>query len=190
MENVFHSAANANDDGQLVSRVVQGDRAALGLLYDRHATLLYSLALRMLVDETEAREVFLSVWSHVPVFRPERGSFFSWAVSQVRSQAIERLRARRRRGELREVDRPELDLPGFGANLPDYQDEVSARTREVRSAIGQLSEDERQVLRLAFFEGLTQAEMAEKLEEPLTAIKACVYRGLTRMRTILRFAHE
>jgi RNA polymerase sigma-70 factor (ECF subfamily) len=194
MENAIHSAENANDDAQLITKVAMGDRLAFGTLYDRFAAPLYSLALKMLGNEAEAQdllqEVFLSVWNKADTFRADRGSAFSWVVAQLRNRAIDRIRSRRRRGELLEANAPDLE-PSGSATLSSSQNcEVSERAREVRSAMGQLTEEQRQVLRLAFFEGLTQVEISEKLEEPLGTIKARAHRGMARLRTLLRIFHE
>jgi RNA polymerase sigma-70 factor (ECF subfamily) len=187
-------ARDATDDAQLIARVAQGDREAFGALYDRFATPLYSLAMKMLASETEAQdllqEAFLSLWQKAPQFRAERGSAFSWMVSQVRHRAIDRIRARRRRGELLDAHAPDLEPSGSVTASSAQNAEAGERAREVRSALAQLSDEQRQVLRLAYFEGLTQAEIAEKLAEPLGTIKARASRGLARLRSILRIMHD
>jgi RNA polymerase sigma-70 factor (ECF subfamily) len=194
MEKASHSAADANDDELLITKVAQGDRTAFSTLYDRFSTPLYSLALKMLVNEAEAQdllqEVFLSIWNKAGTFRAERGSAFSWVVAQLRNRAIDRIRSRRRRGELLEAHAPDLEPTGSAVKSSAEACDISERSREVRSAMGQLSEDQRLVLRLAYFEGLTQAEIAEKLEEPLGTIKARVHRGMARLRTLLRSLHD
>jgi RNA polymerase sigma-70 factor (ECF subfamily) len=194
MEKAFHSAPLANDDEQLIMKVAEGDRAAFGSLYDRFSSPLYSLALKMLANEAEAQdilqEVFLSVWNKASTFRADRGSAFSWVVTQLRNRAIDRIRSRRRRGELLEANAPDLEPSGSAVSSSADNCEISERAREVRSALSQLSDDQRQVLRLAYFEGLTQVEIAEKLEEPLGTIKARAHRGMARLRTILKGLHE
>jgi RNA polymerase sigma-70 factor (ECF subfamily) len=188
MENVPHSAARADDDKELMLKVAQGNRAAFSDLYDRFSRPLYSLALRMLANEAEAQdilqEVFLTIWNKAPAFRPERGTAFAWVVTQLRNRTIDRLRSRRRRGELTETYADDL-APSAAENM-----ETAERAHEVRSALEQLGEDQRQVLRLAFFEGLTLSEIAEKLEEPLGTIKARASRGMARLRSTLRSLHE
>jgi|HubBroStandDraft_1064217.scaffolds.fasta_scaffold283006_1 RNA polymerase sigma-70 factor (ECF subfamily) len=193
MENVPHSAARM-DDEELMLKIAQGDRAAFGILYDRFSTPLYSLALRMLADEAEAQdmlqEVFFSIWNNAPSFRPERGTAFSWVVSQLRNRIIDRLRSKRRRGELTESYAADLEPSGSIASSSAQNVEAGERAQKVRSALGQLGEDQREVLHLAFFEGLTQSEIAEKLEEPLGTIKARAARGMARLRATLRYLHE
>jgi RNA polymerase sigma-70 factor (ECF subfamily) len=194
MEKAIHSGAPVNDDEQLIEKVALGDRSAFIALYDRFSTPLFSLALKMLANQTEAedllQEVFLSVWNKADTFRAARGSAFSWVVAQLRNRAIDRMRSRRRRGELLEAHAPDLEPTSSATASSAENCETSERAREVRSAMGQLSDDQREVLRLAYFEGMTQAEIAEKLEEPLGTVKARAQRGMARMRTILRVLHE
>jgi RNA polymerase sigma-70 factor (ECF subfamily) len=194
MEKAIHSGAGADDDEQLIEKVAQGDRSAFIAIYDRFSTPLYSLAIKMLANETEAedllQEVFLSVWNKAATFHADRGSAFSWVVAQLRNRAIDRIRSRHRRGELLEANAPDLEPSGSATASSADNCEASERAREVRSALGQLSEEQRQVLRLAYFEGLTQVEIAQKLEEPLGTIKARAQRGMARMRTILKVLHE
>jgi RNA polymerase sigma-70 factor (ECF subfamily) len=194
MEKASHSAEDANDDGELITKIAQGDRAAFLTLYDRFSTPLYSLAIKILGNEAEAQdvvqEVFLSVWNKASTFRAERGSAFSWVVTQLRNRAIDRIRSRSRRRELLDAHAPDMEPAGAASLSSADNCEISERAREVRSAMDQLSQDQRQVLRLAFFEGLTQAEIAEKLKEPLGTIKARAYRGMARLRQLLRGLHE
>jgi len=194
MEKAFHLAANTDADEQLIVQVARGNRSAFAALYDRYSTPLYSLAVRMLANESEAQdllqEVFLSVWNKASTFRADRGSAFSWVVAQLRNRAIDRIRAKRRHGELIEANAPDLEPTGSAALTSADHCAISERARVVRSALEQISDDQRQVLRLAYFEGLTQVEISEKLEEPLGTVKARAQRGMARLRTILRALHE
>jgi RNA polymerase sigma-70 factor, ECF subfamily len=195
METAFESSSTLpGDDEQLMLKVAEGSRAAFSAIYDRFSRPLYSLALKMLANEAEAQdllqEVFLSVWNKAATFRPEKGSAFAWVVAQMRNRAIDRLRSRRRRGELIEANQSELEPSGSVVTSSADHCEISERGRHVRSAVEQLSPEQRQVLRMAFFEGLTQVEIAEKLEEPLGTIKARAHRGMVRLRAALRFLCE
>jgi RNA polymerase sigma-70 factor (ECF subfamily) len=193
MEPVSSSVETQEDDEQLLLRVAAGDRVAFGTLYDRFCRPLYSLAIKMLASESEAQdilqEVFLSVWKKAPMFDPARGSAFSWVVTQVRNRAIDRLRSHRRRGELIEAFGPDLDAGAEDRSASDHF-ETSERARQVHDALGQLTKEQRQVLRLAYFEGLTQVEIAHRLQEPLGTIKARAHRAMARLRTALRFLHD
>src|ERR1700677_3030825 len=194
MEEPTLSTPDVVGDNQLIMRVAQGDRAAFAALYDRFSTPLYSLALKMLADEAEAQdllqEVFLSIWNKASTFRADRGAAFSWVVTQVRNRAIDRIRSRRRHGELIEANAPDLEPSGSFVESSADQCAVGERAREVRSALGQLNDEQRQGLRLAYFEGLTQTESAQKLAQPLGTIKARAHRGLARLRTLLRSTHD
>jgi RNA polymerase sigma-70 factor (ECF subfamily) len=194
MEKAYPSAERAGDDERVLAQVAEGNRAAFGVLYDRFSTPLYSLALKMLANETEAKdllqEVFLSVWNKASTFRAERGSAFSWVVTQLRNRAIDKIRSRHRHGELLEANAPDLE-PSGSATLSSAENcVISERARGVRSAMAQISDEQREVLRLAYFEGLTQAEIAQELEEPLGTIKARAQRGMARLRTLLKGLHE
>ncbi len=182
------------DDEQLLLEVAQGSRTAFASLYERFSMPLYSLALKILANEAEAQdilqEVFLSVWNKAATYRVERGSAFSWVVAQVRNRAIDRIRSRRRRGELLEENAPDLEPSGSAVPSSSEKYEQSDRARHVRSALAELSDEQREVLRLAYFEGLTQVEIAEKLEEPLGTVKARAYRGMARLREVLRYLHD
>jgi RNA polymerase sigma-70 factor (ECF subfamily) len=185
--------ADSVTDEQLLVGVAGGDRAAFGALYDRFCRPLYSLALKMLANETEAQdlvqEVFLTVWKKASTFDPARGTAFSWVVTQVRNRSIDRLRSHRRRGELIEAFGPDLDT---GTEILSGSDHLEAgeRAREVHGALEQLSPEQRQVLRLAYFEGLTQVEISRKLNEPLGTIKARAHRALARLRQALKGRHD
>jgi RNA polymerase sigma-70 factor (ECF subfamily) len=181
-------------DEVLLTQVASGDRAAFGLLYDRMAAPLYSLAYKMLGQEAEAQdllqEVFLTVWNKAASFDTTRGSAFSWMVTQVRNRAIDRIRSRRRRGELMEAFGSDLEPQGSSPRSASENVEATERSQQVRAAMGKLSDEQRHVLRLAYFEGLTQSEIAERLDEPLGTVKARAHRALARLRDILRYLHD
>ena len=184
----------AGEDERLMLQVASGDRAAFAALYDRFATPIFSLALKMLVSEAEAQdllqEVFLSVWNKASTFRAQRGSAFAWVVSQARNRAIDRIRSRRRRGELIDAHGSELEPSGSVVKSSSTNAEISERGRILRAALGQLTEEQRQVLLLAYFEGMTQVEIAARLSEPLGTIKARAHRGMARLRAALGYLNE
>ena len=180
-------------DEELLLQVAAGDRAAFGVLYDRLAGPLYSLALKMLGQEAEAQdlvqEVFLTIWNKATTFDAARGTAFSWSVTQLRNRAIDRIRSRRRRGQLLETFGADL-VPADGAGTAADHAEAGDRSRQVHAALGKLNDEQRRVLRLAYFDGLTQSEIAQKLDEPLGTVKARAHRALARLRDILRYVHD
>jgi RNA polymerase sigma-70 factor (ECF subfamily) len=180
--------AQARMDSELVKRIGEGDKAALASLYDRFSRPLYAMAFRILNDTGEAEDivhdVFVSLWSHAKEFDAARGSAFSWVVTLTRNRSIDRIRSRRRRLELLEESFP-ADL-GYGAN-EDFGSSIDQlwhkeKATVVRAALGQLPADQRSAVELAFFSGLTQQEIAAKLQEPLGTVKARIRRGLLKLR--------
>lgn len=175
---------------QLVAAMAAGDKAAMGALYDQLSGPLFSLALQMLGNSAEAedltQDIFLQLWRTASSYRPDRGSVFSWAVTLTRNRAIDRLRMRKRRGELLAAATPELQPAPAGA-AADSADQLWLREKAgaVRQALGALAPEQRTAIELAFFNGLTQQEIADRLQEPLGTVKARIRRGLLKLRDTL-----
>jgi RNA polymerase sigma-70 factor (ECF subfamily) len=179
------------EDADLIRQVARGDKQALAALYDRFSSPLYATALRIVRDATEAQDIvhdaFLNVWEKAAVFDVQRGSAFSWLVTLVRNRAIDRVRMRRRRAELLATSAPS-DL-GYVEDpprvSPDDSSASSDDARAVRAAVAVLPPEQQRALELAFFSGLTQEQIAQKLNEPLGTVKARIRRGLLKLRTAL-----
>jgi RNA polymerase sigma-70 factor, ECF subfamily len=178
-------------DAQLMRRAAQGDRDAFAALYDRFSAPLYAAALRILHDSTEAQDVvhdtFVALWEKAAMFDATRGSAFSWAVTLVRNRAIDRARRRRRRAELLADSAPgDLGYAGSDGGLNSGESaEIDDDARAVRAAVAQLPMEQQRALELAFFGGLTQEEIAQKLSQPLGTVKARIRRGLLKLRDLL-----
>lgn len=178
-------------DARLLDRIAGGDRDAFAELYDRFASPLYSAALQILRDATEAQDVvhdaFVTLWEKAATYERSRGSAFSWAVTLVRNRAIDRVRMRRRRSELLAESAPEDLGYGHGSDTDGADDAAihSEEARLVRAAVATLPVEQKRALELAFFGGLTQEEIARKLSEPLGTVKARIRRGLLRLRESL-----
>jgi len=162
----------------LIRRLTRGDHEALGEFYDLYAGLVNGMAIRILRDAAEAedtvQEVFVQVWQQAARFDPSRGTPEAWLCTMARTRALDRLRKRSSRRE-----EPELD---------DQGSTPAPRTEEalaVRKALDGLSEDQRRALELAYYEGLTQSEIAERLREPLGTVKTRIRTALTRLRGVL-----
>lgn len=181
--------ARHDEDMRLVQRMARGDREAFAALYDRFSRPLFATALRIVSDEREAedilQEIFLDLWRRAREFDRTRGSAFSWAITLTRNRAIDRVRMRRRRGELLARSAPE-DL-GYAADgdVADTDVENREQAALVRDALRNLPEEQQQALRLAFFSGLTQQEIAEALQAPLGTVKARIRRGLLKLRDLV-----
>jgi RNA polymerase sigma-70 factor (ECF subfamily) len=178
------------DDEALVQRVQKRDAEAFAGLYDRHADLVYSVALRVLADpalaEDTAQDVFLRLWRTPEAFDPARGRFVSWLVSVTRNRAVDevRTRGRRRLREVGENANPE-DPPDGRAEDPQLAVQVQADRLAVRRALSLLPEEQRTALELAYFSGLTQQEIAERLQQPLGTIKTRTRLALRKLRQAL-----
>ncbi len=172
----------AEDTGALLARVAAGDREAFGRFYDATAALAFGLIRRIVRDsaaaEEVAQEVFLQVWRDAARYDPRRGTAEAWLVTRARSRAIDRLRAARRR------ERPlagRADGPAEPAEDADAAAAAEERGR-VQSALQRLPAPQRRVIELAFFEGLTQAEIAAQVGAPLGTVKTRARLGLERLR--------
>ncbi len=188
------STASADDrtqaDAGLVLRMAAGDKTALAELYDRFSRPLYATALRIVTDPTDAQDLvhdaFIALWEKAAVFDATRGTAFAWAVTLIRHRAIDRVRSRRRRSELLTAALP-ADL-GYDEDSGASADTSAARSDQasaVRAAVATLPGDQKRALELAFFSGLTQQEIAQKLSAPLGTVKARIRRGLLKLRDSL-----
>jgi RNA polymerase sigma-70 factor, ECF subfamily len=162
-----------------MARVARGDENAFLMLYDRHAARVHALTLRILSDpmlaEEATQDAFLKVWSRARLFLDERGSLLLWLLTIARRTALDRLRLEGRRPVLSDSNDPD-DLWQI---IPD-QDSMPEETRwrSLHFAVQSLPQDHRQVIELAYYQGLSQSEIAEVLGWPLGTVK-------TRMRTAM-----
>lgn len=178
-------------DNELLHAVARGDEAALAAIYDRYASILLGLMLRILHSRGEAedvlQEVFLQVWRRAADFDESRGRAFTWLVTLARSRAIDRLRSLDARGRAVTASAAEPTEQVGDASA----DALRAEQGEiVRSALAELSEDQRTTLLLAYQEGLTQTEIAERLNQPLGTVKTRTRAGLAKLRELLRDKFE
>ena len=176
-------------DRALIARVEGRDAEALGILYDRHAGRLMGLAQRILGDTGEAeeilQEVFLYVWKAAATFDPSRGPVLAWLLVATRSRSIDRVRSRRPGKSGVTVG---LEEAPETASREDVEADAAGREWETRcrAAIGELPEDQRRALELAYFEGLTHQEIAERTATPLGTVKTRVRLGLMKLRERIR----
>ncbi len=185
------TAPDASDEA-LFAGVATGDAAAFAAFYDRHEALWYTVALRILQDPAEAEDVLqeaaILVWERGPQYDPALGRPGSWALTLLRNKAIDRLRSRRRRGNLMERAAVEgLNPEGGEAFAPASIPDADAAAIVRRTLLG-LPGEQRRAIELAFFAGLTQSEIAEHLGEPLGTVKARIRRGMLTMRDALEGA--
>jgi RNA polymerase sigma-70 factor, ECF subfamily len=171
----------------LLSRIAQADEKAFAEFYDRFSRGLFSVVFKILNDEREAEDVlqegFTQIWKKASTFDGTRSSAFTWAVMIMRNKAIDRIRSRQRQARLIEAATQEFSH-GTDATADDgvFHNEQRGIVRE---ALAKIPEDQRQAIDLAFFSGLTQQQISEKLGEPLGTVKARIRRGLLKLRDLL-----
>jgi len=181
-------SATLQDDGQLAQRIRSGDRAALGEVYDRHASAAMAVALRIVADREGAEDLvhdtFVAIWQKIDRFDPARGSLRSWIVTIVRNRAIDRLRGTRPSIEIGEAD--ERSMLRSGPN-PTW-DSAMARLGAVqlRAALDELPAEQRQAIELAYFGGRTYREIATMTGVPLGTANGRLRLALARLRELLR----
>lgn len=184
------SSPQENTDREMLAQIALGDQRAFGQLYDRLSGPLYSFALRMLGDASEAQDalqdVCLQLWRRAAAYDASQSSVFSWAMLMTRSRVIDRLRSRGRR--LRVVvastDAIEGEVAADASTMESAADTADRNEKAlgVRSILNKLPEEQREAIELAFFSDLTHHEISEKLGEPLGTIKARIRRGLLKLR--------
>jgi RNA polymerase sigma-70 factor (ECF subfamily) len=180
------------ETSSLLPAVAHGDLVAFERLYDRHSSTLYALLLRILANPDDAQEVlqetFVKAWTNAKMFDAVRGSDVAWLISIARSRGIDRLRSRRIRGDREDEAGRELSSSfGFVEKRTGADDAIQSEERSaVRDALAQLPEPQRVALALAYFEGLSQSEIAEKLGEPLGTIKTRMQLGMKKLRESLK----
>lgn len=176
--------ANAEDpraDIALLDRIVARDERAVGELYDRHNRLLYGLILRILRDRPESeevlQEVFVLVWTRAETYNVALGSPAAWLVRIARNRAIDRLRSNSVR--LRAVESAPMPAP---AASPETTATQSERQRAVCRALDELPPEQRELIEQAYYQGLTQSELAERYKLPLGTVKTRIRTGMIALR--------
>ena len=175
-------------DQAALARMAQGDGDAVAELYDRHARPIYSLALRILGDTTEAedvvQDVFSQAWRQAARYNASRGAVGAWLLTLARSRAIDRLRARRSRPVGATDDRAVGQVVDAAPPV-DSQVLSSEHVARVRAALDELPMLQRAAIELAYFEGLTHAEIAARLEQPLGTVKTRIRLAMLKLRDAL-----
>lgn len=178
-------------DDQLVRRIAAGDAAALEALYDRYVRQCFGLALRMVSEpalaEEVVQEVFLKLWTSPGSYSSQKGAFASWLLSLVHHRCVDQLRKRSRTEVALDTDEPSSILNTEPDPQPDPGEQVwvMEQQRVVRQALTQIPENQRLVLELAYFGGLSQSQIAEKLSQPLGTVKTRMRMGLLNLRALL-----
>ncbi|MEO8658291.1 MAG: sigma-70 family RNA polymerase sigma factor [Bryobacteraceae bacterium] len=175
----------AAGDGELVARLRRRDPDALGELYDRYGRLIYSLILRIVANQAIAEELvqesFLRVWNRSEGFQEERGSLGPWVLTVARNQALDYVRSLEGRSAKRSVSVDDTEPP-VAMNAAEERILDGIQLKKVRVAMQRLNANHRLVIEMAYFEGLSQTEMAERISQPLGTIKTWTRMALKSLR--------
>ena len=186
-----HTAAPSdtrrNEQAALIKRVADGDQHALAALYDSTSRLVYGLALRVLNDAGAAEEVLLDVytqvWRQAGQYSERRGSPLAWLTTIARSRSVDRLRARRQD----QLHVQPLDLSAQTATTENLEEAMALREvqTKVRTALAALSPEQREVIELAYYSGMSHSEIAARTGQPLGTVKTRTRLGMLKLRELL-----
>lgn len=192
---IFHQVGETADvegvDEELIERLARGELAALDALYTRYSCPVFSLALRVLGNSSDAEEVtqdvFERVWRHAPTFSSERGRFGTWLLSMTHHVAIDTVRKRQRRPQTVGGEAAEHAARTLADARADVAEATvqSLQAEQLRRALRSLPTSQQQAIELAYFGGLSHLEIAAKLGDPLGTVKARIRRGMDRLRSTL-----
>jgi RNA polymerase sigma-70 factor (ECF subfamily) len=173
----------------MVEQMAMGRQEALARLYDETSPMLNGLLLRILERPEDAEEVLLDVymkaWKYAARYSDQRGSVQAWLMIMARNAAIDRIRQKRAQPKTTPFELESTPEPESGDASPEEQTVERERRRKVQIVLRELPPEQREAVELAFFGGLTHAELAERLREPLGTIKSRIRMGLIRLRGLI-----
>jgi RNA polymerase sigma-70 factor (ECF subfamily) len=179
------------DDEELMQRLAYRDLVAFRALYDRYGNLVYSAALRVVRDaqiaEDMVQEIFLRIWRKPESYVAQRGRFVTWLTSVTRNRAVDEVRSRGRRfrHETASPEEQERELPASEQDDPALTAELSDQRRLILAALQHIPAEQREIIELAYFGGLTQQEIADLLSQPLGTVKTRIRLGMQKLRAAL-----
>lgn len=174
--------------------MARGDQRAAAQLYDKYSASMFALAVRIVGEGADAEDVvldaFTQAWNKAATYEGDRGSVLGWLTTMTRTRALDCVRSRGRRAKAvdtasRSMGDDPVGVAGAGVSASDVV-ELGERADAVNSAMSVLSGQQRNAIELAFFEGLTHTEIAERLGEPLGTIKTRIRLGMQKLRDVLR----
>jgi RNA polymerase sigma-70 factor (ECF subfamily) len=178
-------------DEELMQRLHHRDTRAFEAIFDRYGDLVYSTALRVLRDphlaEDVSQEIFVRLWRKPESYVAERGRFLTWLISVTRNRAVDevRSRGRRQRHETASPEEQERELPASDSIDPALNAQLAEQARIVRAALAELPPEQREIIELAYFGGLTQQEISDRLDQPLGTVKTRIRLGMQKLRAAL-----
>jgi len=183
--------SQVEEDTLLMQRIAERDSAAYQTFYKKYSGLIFASIANVLNDhhdtEDVMQEVLVQLWNKAHLYEPRKGKPLTWLTTMARNRAIDRIRSKQRRSRLNgdfEVENKNVQ-PEFDESAHDIL-ESKERDGIVMRAVEKLNPDQREAIQLAYFSGLTQAEVAERLREPLGTVKARIRRGVNRLETLIK----
>ncbi len=176
---------------ELVLQVGQGDREAFSILYDQSSGILFALAVRMLGEQEAAdllQDVYVEIWKKASQYKVDRGSPMAWMVTLTRSRAIDKLRSHEWKSRIRSEPLENLTVGGMeSGEAGPFESSVQQELKKVvGSALDSLPKEQSDALHLAYYEGLSQAEIAVRLQEPVGTIKTRIRLAMYKLRASLQ----
>jgi RNA polymerase sigma-70 factor, ECF subfamily len=182
---LFAAAFSRSDEPELVRRLKSREPQAMADLYDRYGRMLYALIYRMVRNEGAAedlvQETFLRIWNRVQAFDQDKGSLGPWVLTVARNRAIDYIRSVDGRMAQSAFEIEKLEHPTLFRNLENEMLNLD-RVKLLRGAFDKLTPNQRVVIELAYYEGLSQSEMAERMKQPLGTVKTWVRTALKALR--------
>ena len=180
------------EDRNLIDKIRSGEVDGMELLYDKYAAVLNGMLYKIVRDKTEAedllQEVFIQVWDRIDSYDTTRGSVFSWLATITRNAAIDKTRSKIYKTRVREST--ELDNIQFNLNTdipnPLENSILADHTKLVREALGQIPHEQREVIEIAYYQGMSQSEIAEQMQLPLGTVKSRMRQGMMKLRDLLK----
>ena len=175
----------------LIERIALKDEKSLSRLYDMYSRIIFSLALKIVKKQKDAEEilqnVFMQIWEKASFFNVEKGNVYAWIVTMTRNKSIDKLRSKSYK-----ADSMNLSLKEELASDINYQKKLTfdsavaiERTEFVKKALEQLTDEQRHIIELAYFEGLTQNEISEEINIPVGTVKTRMRQAMTKLRETL-----
>jgi RNA polymerase sigma-70 factor (ECF subfamily) len=189
--NTTDLVADPEQEAQWIQEIANGDRNSFRKLHERYRAILFFTIHKVLgnLEDSEdvLQEVFAKIWSKAGLFDLTKGKPLTWATTMARNRAIDRYRSKQRRSSLGERYENQVDVDRDRFSSSTEQDIIDNETSEVlRSAVLELTPEQREAIDLAYFGGLTQNEVAERTGQPLGTVKARIRRGIERLEKKVR----
>lgn len=179
------------EDIELIRRIAERDSAAFQTFYQKYSGLIFAAISNVLNDhhdtEDVMQEVLVQLWNKAHLYEPRKGKPLTWLTTMARNRAIDRIRSKQRRSRLNddfETENKKIQFEFEESGLEVLEEKE--RDGIVKHAVAKLNDDQREAIHLAYFSGLTQAEVAERLNEPLGTIKARIRRGVSRLEGLVK----